>query len=336
MGNLAQITKQMYAAFGQRKPMGSSTEPSLVEPYYFLLRPFLDKNDLLVILYTKRCVYHCAFCQLPSNKSKSLVSAENIEKQFEFVINEVKHSLSIIDRITLSNDGSILDSSTLPTSALYSIIASIKELKRVKTLVLETRLEFIDKEVIRKIQSYSSQNLVIDILTGFETHDDEIRKIILSKGETVEKFLSRLNNVSELGLNLTCYVLYKPSPKMNDDDAYKEASRTIDFLIQECYSRNIQLTLRLNPMYIAKGSKLADSLDLLTYKPPKLTDIMRLAEEKKKTCERIYIGLSTEGLDVSGKNYTSREDYSDSLIRPILLFNSQKISRFAWEEILPK
>ena len=335
MGEISYIARQLYSGFGQRKAMGSFSETNLTLPYYFLLRSFLDENDLLVILNTKRCRYHCAFCQLPENKPNFLVSGRDIEKQFEFILHEAKHALSILDRVTLSNDGSVLDASTFPTSALYSITEAIREMRRVKTLLLETRLEFVKEDVIKKIQSLSRENLRINILTGFETLSSEIRRQILHKGETVKHFLFGLDNLEKLGLDMTCYVLYKPSPVMTDLEAYVEASSTIDFLVKESQSRNINLEIRLNPMYIATGSELSRSIDFSKYSPPKLTDIMRLAEEKKKICKHIYIGLSTEGLDVLGQSYSSREDFSGKLIKPILLFNSQKITRFSWEEILP-
>ncbi len=332
MSDLCQIAKNIYAEYGQQKEMGSSPD-NFAKPYFFLLRTFLGENDLLAILLTKRCRFNCAFCQLPANKPRKLISGANIEKQFEHILYETKHALSILDRITLSNDGSVLDSRTFPETALYSIADAIREIRRVKTLVIETRLEFVKNDVIRNLQGLLPKTS-IDILTGFETYDDRIREKILSKEETVQQFLSRLDVVAELNLKLTCYVLYKPDPSMNDLDAYQEANRTVDFLIHECKLREIPLTLRLNPMYLASGSRLAASVDIRKYNPPKLSDIMRLAEEKKPLCNYIYIGLSTESLSIPENTYAAREDYSSKLIKPILLFNNRKISHFNWAELV--
>ena len=57
---------------------------------------------------------------------------------------------------------------------------------------------------------------------------------------------------------------------MTDQEAYIEASNSIDFLVDQCRVRNIPLTIRLNPMYMAKGSRWADIAHMDTnYKPPR-------------------------------------------------------------------
>src|SRR6266516_115818 len=263
--------KSLYDEFGQRKSMGRSA-PDTQKPHFFLLRTFRGENDLLIILNTKRCRYQCHFCQLPAKSSKTWIASDDILAQFEYVLYEMKHSLSILDRVTLSNEGSVLDSTTLPTETLFTIARCIYELRRVRTLVLETRLEFVDPSVIRQIQE-AAPRTVINILTGFETHDPYIRDRILFKRESLDAFQAGLNRVAETKSELTAYVLYKPSPVMTDDEAFIEAESTIDYLVNECSHRSIPLTIRLNPMYLAKGSywaRLAKAAP--NYKPPRLTD----------------------------------------------------------------
>jgi hypothetical protein len=115
---------------------------------------------------------------------------------------------------------------------------------------------------------------------------------------------------------------------MDDCEAFDEADRTIDYLANQCMKRDLDLTIRLNPMYAAKGSRWARIAHQSSkYQPPRLSDVMRLAEKKTHEGIRVYIGLSTEGLD-DGSNYSSREDYSPSMIREIKLFNDGKITKF--------
>src|SRR2546425_6943560 len=122
---------------------------------------------------------------------------------------------------------------------------------------------------------------------------------------------------------------------MSDSEAWAEAERTIDYLTDQCKQRGIPLTIRLNPMYLALGSKWAKQAHANPdYRPPRLTDVMRLAEKKAQQDVRIYIGLSTEGLDEIDGKYTAREDYSPSLIGPIKLFNDAKISGFDWKNLI--
>ncbi len=324
--------KQLYHEYGQQKSMGESASNSRM-PHYFLHRTFLGENDLLVILNTKRCSHQCYFCQLPAKSSKTWIPSEDILAQFEYVLEESKHSLSVLDRITLSNEGSVLDSTTFPTDALLTIAECVHELRRVRTLVLETRLEFVTARIIREIRNVAHR-VTVNILTGFETQDQYIRDKILFKNEPLGAFLAGLDNIAEAKAMLTSYVLYKPVPGMTDDEAYIEAGKTIDFLASQCRVRKIPLSIRLSPMYLAHGStwtKLAKNTP--EYQPPRLTDVMRLAEEKVQEGVPIHIGLSTEGFNETGGTYMSREDFSRRLIKPIIMFNNNKILQFDWKSL---
>lgn len=314
--------KQLYSDFGQRKAMGVSSD-DVRRPHFFLHRTFLGENDLLIILNTKRCAYQCFFCQLPAKSSTKFIGTDDILAQFLYVLNELKHSLSVIERVTLSNEGSVLDSNTLPTDALFIIAKCVHELRRVHTWVLETRLEFINPEVIHELRT-STPRASINILTGFETLDANIRDNILFKRESIQSFEKGLDIVSRLKLDLTCYILYKPSQTMSDHDAFIEASASVDYLFEQTRKRNVQLSIRLNPMYAAQDSHWTDiAKQTPCYSPPKLTDILKLAESKRHLEIPIYIGLSTEGLD-NGNNYSVREEYSHDVVKQIMLFNNSQ------------
>lgn len=321
--------RQLYQAFGQQKPMGNSA-PTTTQPHYFLLRTFHGENDLLVILNTKRCRYRCFFCQLPAKSSPYFIPGEDILAQFGYVLHEAKHALSILDRVTLSNEGSVLDAVTLPRETLLQIARCIHELRRVRRLVLETRLEFVDPAFIQQIKD-AAPRVTVNLLTGFETYTPFIRDEILGKREPLPQFEQGLDRVAASGADLSAYVLYKPVPEMTDAEAFAEADRTICYLREQCARRGIRLSIRLNPMYVAKGSRWAKrAATIPQYRPPRLTDIMRLAEKHAVEGLRVYIGMSTEGLDEPNGSYASREDYSPALIKPVKLFNDCKIVRFDW------
>jgi len=306
---------------------------STKRPHYFLHRTFLNENDLLIMFNTKRCRYSCSFCELPLKSSSQLIPAEDILAQFEYIVEELKHSLSILDRITLSNEGSVLDLDTFPKPALLTLASCISELRRIRTLVLETRIEFVDPILLSQI-SHLAPRATIDILVGFETLDNRIRDDILGMSEPINVFLDGLDRVSQSGSTLTCYVICKPDPAFTDEEAFLEAERSIDFLRYQCAQRRIPLTIRLNPMYMTKGSLWAEhAKSISAYQPPRLTDVMRLAEKKVNEGMSVYIGLSTEGLDEPGGSYRCREDYAYKLIKPIKLFNDKRISRFDWERL---
>lgn len=319
--------RELYERFGQRKPMGESA-PSPWLPHFFLHRTFLGDQDLLIIFNTKRCKYRCHFCQLPAKSSPTLIPGREIVSQFSYVVRELKHSLSVMDRVTFSNEGSVLDPDTFPTEAMLEIAEGVGEMRRVRTMVLETRLEFVDTAVLNRIRE-AAPRVSLNILTGFETHDPYIRDKVLYKREPLEIFERGLDRVAEAGAQLTAYVLYKPHWDMSDEEAVAEAEASIDYLAEQAKARGLSLSVRLNPMYAADGSKWARRAHVSPdYQPPRLTDVMRVAEKKRQQGVNIYIGMSTEGLD-DGSNYMAREDYSPALIKPVVLFNSGKINSFS-------
>lgn len=327
---LAEEARTLYALYGQSKAMGESA-PDHSLPHYFLLRTMYGENDLLVILNTKRCHYQCYFCQLPAKSSRFFIDTPSILRQFGYVLSEAKHALSILDRVTLSNEGSVLDERTLPPEALDEIVSAVGELRRVRRLVLETRLEYVNPDRLMQFTSRAPRAR-ITVLTGFESADEDIRQKILGKREPLNVFLRGLDSVAAAGADLNAYVLYKPAPGMSDDEAYAEAGQSIHFLVSECDKRKISLAVRLNPMYLAKGSRWAAMAALRDdYQPPRLTDVMRLAEKWAIRGLAVYIGLSTEGLSSPEGTYLSRDDYSPRLIRFIKEFNDRHITEFPQE-----
>jgi radical SAM enzyme (TIGR01210 family) len=302
--------------------------PAADRPHYFLLRTFLGENDLLVILNTKRCRYSCDFCTLPNKSSRTWISEEDVARQFLHVARACRHALSIVDRVTLSNEGSVLDEGTLGPTALEAILGSIGRMRRVRRIELETRLEFVTPARVRALAGLAPRARV-GILTGFETASPRIRDDVLGKRQSLADFLRGLDRVAEANAWLTAHVLFKPDPSMSDDDAYWEAQRSVHFLIDESAARGIPLQIRLNPMYRARGSPWSTRVGATAdYSPPRLTDVMALAEEMTAAGATIYIGLSTEGLATAWGTYVSRADYSPDLIKDIKSFNDRQIARF--------
>ena len=328
-GALSSYVADLYDTYGQRKPMGQASPVSTI-PHFFLLRTFLGENDLLVILNTKRCRYQCAFCQLPAKSVRSWVPDSDVLAQFRFVADEVRHALSVVDRVTLSNEGSVLDQTTLGGAALHEIVSAIGAMRRVRRLDLETRLEFVRPDVLLRLQDVAPR-VTLGVLTGFETRDPRIRDEILMKREPLSMFLAGLDNVERAGAALTAYVLFKPDPQMSDAGACTEAAETIEFLAAECAARKIELTVRLNPMYLAVGSRWAKKATATAeYSPPRLTDVMRTAEQATEMGVKVYIGLSAEGLAEDDGTYRTRDDYSPALIKHVKLFNDGHTTRFPW------
>ncbi len=320
--DLELMVRGLYREYGPPKPMGSSA-PATDRPHFFLHRNFLGEQDLAILFNTKRCRYQCSFCALPAKSSRKWIPDEEVRAQFAYVTNELRHSLGVLERLTIANEGSVLDEATFPAEALTAIVASSRALPRVRRLVIETRLEFLREERLLELAE-TSGGKTLNILTGFETHDPQLRDQLLSKRQTLESFEQGLDVVGAVGAELTAYVLFKPEPTMTDDEAFAEAETSIDYLHSECEARGIALQIRLNPMYVAQGTALASRIATLEdYRPPRLSDVIELAQLKRDEGLPVYLGLTSEGLSDEKDTYRGREDFTRDLLKRGIVMNSR-------------
>lgn len=316
---LSEFAAGLYRDYGPAKPMGEAAFSS-DRPHFFLLRNFSGEIDLLAILNTERCAYQCHFCQLPEKSLRTLIPADLIIEQFAYVLNQQKHALGVIERVTLSNEGSVLDEGTFPETALEVIAEAIGQLRRVKTLVLETRMEYVKKDKLLRLREYNPR-ATINILTGFETSNEDIRDRILGKREPLSVFKTGLDEVAAAGASLTAYILYKPSFEMTDEEALHDAVQSFLYLQGECRRRQIPWSVRINPMYVAEGSKWAEQARTNFFQPPQLSHVLEFARWVREQGISAYIGLSMEGLESEGGDYRSREDFSHELLKEAIIFN---------------
>jgi radical SAM enzyme (TIGR01210 family) len=320
MRDLRSFVEKLFQHYGPSKPMA---EPSTSDdqPNFFLTRKFLGEQDLLIIFRSRRCRYQCDFCDLPLKNPRALVSAESIVEQFAHVLSECRHALGLIDRITLSNDGSVLDDGTFPAVALGEIFAATSALKALRRVVVETRLEFVHADRLAELNALNPR-VMIDVLTGFETHSEVIRDSVLRKREPLSTFLDGLDQVGAAGASLTAYVLYKPWWKMSNEQAWTEAEASVRFLQKQCQSRGIPLVVRLNPMYAAARSAWWTRAQIDGgYEPPALADVFRFAKWCRQAGVPSYVGLSSEGLAAPGSEVRVRSDTGRALVREVALFN---------------
>jgi radical SAM enzyme (TIGR01210 family) len=322
--DLKALVLSLYREFGPPKSMGERAE-SEQRPHFFLHRNFLGEQDLAILFNTKRCRFQCRFCALPFKSSKSWIEADDVDAQYRYVLEELKHSLGILQRLTIANEGSVLDETTFPIETLIAIAQSTQALPRVRRLVIETRLQFVSTQVLATLGEVSGK--MLDILTGFETHSDDLRQRVLGKSETLAQFLAGLDEVGRANAQLTAYVLYKPDPSMSDGEATEEADASITFLERETRQRGIGLTIRLNPMYVAEGTPLArDIARIPGYQPPALSSVMRVADRWREAGIPVYIGLTSEGLSSQDNTYRAREDFNVQLLKQAILSNGRSIA----------
>lgn len=318
--DLNQYICELSKKNGSRKPMGKpSGSPS--EAHYFLLRKFTSVLDFLIIFNTKRCRRNCHFCALPFKSGPKLISSDDIASQFACASEEIKPAIDVIERLTMSNEGSILDEMTFPRDALFRILSSYRYFPSAKECLLETRLEFVDEEVMKQCKKCVGESISLCILTGVETISPNIRESVLNKREPIELIEEKFELLGREAINVCAYILYKPDPTMTDVEAYDEAKATVEYVKSLAIRSGITAAFRINPMYVAEGTPWSKKLDREQYRPPKLTDIARLSNSIRKSGHASYIGLTSEGLSDITLTYRARSDFSKDLYRQCILHN---------------
>ena len=114
---------------------------------------------------------------------------------------------------------------------------------------------------------------------------------------------------------VTSYVLVKADPAATDAGAVAEAQATVEYLIEQTRQRGLPLTIRLNPMYIADGTRWSQLAQDAQYEPPRLQDIVGLARFTESQGVPAYIGLSTEGLADSANSFRGRADFDRGVLK---------------------
>ncbi len=128
------------------------------------------------------------------------------------------------------NSGSFLNEREVDPKARREILKIIATEKNIKVVILETRPEFITRELVNEIEKILSDK-VVEIGVGLETKNDEIREYCVNKGFNTEQYLEKTKLIVDSKLHLLAYVLIKP-PFLTEKEAIQDAIETARFAFQ--------------------------------------------------------------------------------------------------------
>jgi radical SAM enzyme (TIGR01210 family) len=281
---------------------------------------------LFVVFYTLACRWNrCVGCNLPSKGSLRPISYREIIAQVDqlFAEPEIKQRASEIRKVILSNNGSILDQITFPSTALMYLLARINlQVINMSVLSIETRVEYVEweeLEFLARAMRERENPADLELAVGFEAFDDKIRNQQFHKGLSLAAVEQLLAMLSKYGYGLKCYFMLKPVPEMSNDDAVQDIHQAIDWLDKLALQYQVQVNIHLNPTYVAYGTALEEAFNQGRYTPPTLHDVARAAYHARGRHLSIYLGLYDEGLAVPGGSFI-REDEA-KLVEQLELFN---------------
>jgi archaeosine synthase beta-subunit len=322
-GSLSGFVSSVWDTSGARRTMGTGAD-SRTSCHYHLVRKFKSEVDLAIILNSRPCRYRCTFCRLSAKAAASTWTSAGILQQMRGVIEHYGDVLDVLDRVTVANEGSVLDDETLDSETLLEIVSGLAAIPSISRIVLETRPEFVTQRRVDEIVK-SGRSKIVDFLIGFETLDDRIRNEVLGKCQRREQLIDVIELLSDSpSTALTSYVLIKPDPKQTDREAVEEAQRTISFLVEHCRRKGVSLCVRLNPMYVCEETPWGRKARAVGYRPPRLSDVLDIAIWAEMQGVPAYVGLSSEGLASEESSFRSREDYGPALLKRVIAFNANR------------
>jgi archaeosine synthase beta-subunit len=283
-------------------------DPSMPTQWWF--QQETQGTILFVVFYTQACRWNrCLGCNLPATCSLNPVHYREIMAQIDhiFALDEVKARAHEIHKIIVSNNGSVLDQLTFPTTALFYLLARINtELPYLDVLSLESRAEYVEWDelsYIARALEERDRRAELELAIGFEAFDDHIRNDVFNKGLSLKMFEQLVDLMSPYRYRLKSYFMLKPVMGMSDDEAVADIHHAIDYLHEQATRSGVPMNMHLNPTYAAYGTQLAEAFASGQFVPPTLADVARAARHARGKALTIYLGLFDEGLAVPGGSF---------------------------------
>ena len=264
--------------------------------------------ELVLVLYTKRCRYSCTECLLPEASSLELVSGGDIARQADAGFDLLTRERFPIRRVQLNNEGSPLDARTLLPEDLDAILRRSAAWPGVEEIIIETRSEFATAGVLDRIMAAAAPAR-LTLKVGLESADGGIRNNILRKRMDLGEFEASVHRMGERGIGLSCYVLLKAHPLHDDAAGRADALATCEYLTELCARARVDLELRINSMYMARGTPWAKMAIEAGWEPPSIFDLAEVMQAAASAGVPVFAGLSSEGLATETGHFDSRPDY---------------------------
>ncbi|MBI5219833.1 MAG: hypothetical protein HY958_12975 [Bacteroidia bacterium] len=284
-------------------------------------------KELVFALYTRPCRYgRCAFCALPSmSDGGEVVSAKDIDAQIDYILSQyTQEQLQKIAKVSIYTASSSLDQECLPTRSLMYLILKVCDLPGLKQVSMETRPEYVEDWELKMLKNVLGNNVVLEAGIGYETYSPELRNKVLNKGLSIEKLRWLLSLLSENQASLKAYLMLKPHYSLTEEEGIIEGCNGVKELHSLSKEFNVQISVHLNPTYIAKGCRLTDEMVKNGYQPPELASVIKVVQCARQLNMPIYVGLDDEGMAVEGGTFRSAGLDKAKTVRALLSFNNHQ------------
>jgi len=206
----------------------------LYDRYSFFRNPKNDFNGKNLVMISRGCPFHCAFCfnknykELYRGKGKVFRrrSVSNVIKEIEIMKerNKYLNFLIFTDDIFTSP----------PKSWLYKFLEQYKEKIRIPFSII-TRADLLDKDIIEKLRQANCYSIKMSL----ESSSDFIRNKILKKGMTNQQVIKAANLIRKFGLKLQLFnIIGNPGETLDMAIKTFELNKKVRPTYASCYLLN--------------------------------------------------------------------------------------------------
>jgi len=290
-------------------------------------------KEFTIILRTRGCNWAlsenggCSMCGYIQDANKEDIDPQLIIKQFDHAINSKLEDIeNDPDNFILKifNSGSFLDESEVAKDVRTYIYERIADIKKIKEVVVESRIEYIDAEKLEEMHNFL-KNKYLEIGIGLETIDDYIRINYINKGLLFDDFQTALKLCQNHSIGVKAYLLLKP-PFLSEmgaiDDCINSIRRLIDLNVN---------TISINPLNIQRGTLVERLWYQNRYRPPWFYSLMKCLKKSVKQEDlgkvRILSSPSGAGTKRGIHNCLKREcnENMDTILKQFVLNQDPKV-----------
>ncbi|MBN1214075.1 MAG: archaeosine biosynthesis radical SAM protein RaSEA [Candidatus Lokiarchaeota archaeon] len=226
-------------------------------------------KEITIILRTRGCCWAlensgCSMCGYVEDANIDYVDPQQIINQFDYALDQKIDEINSDTNnyaLKIFNSGSFFDSKEISEETRIHIYKRISEIPNIKEITFETRVEFINKNLLKQMLNYL-ENKYIELGIGLESVDDYIRNKYINKNLTFDKFMKAVKLIHEMDIGIKVYLLFKP-PFLNEQGSIDDCIKSIKKLTES----NIN-TISINPCNIQKGSLVESLWKQKKYRPP--------------------------------------------------------------------
>ena len=227
-------------------------------------------KEFAIILRTKGCSWAlgdfggCSMCGYIQDSTIENIDHIHIINQFNYALQEKINDITSDEEdfiIKIYNSGSFFDDSEISEDIREHIFKKIADVPKIKEVVIESRVDYITNEKLKKMKS-TLKDKYVEVAIGLETVNDYIRNRYINKGLKFKDFRDAIQICKKNDVGIRAYLLFKP-PFLNEQTAIEDCAISIQKLVELKIN-----TISINPLNIQKNSLVEYLFYQNRYRPP--------------------------------------------------------------------